>query len=101
MITALVLLAALSANGAGAPPPQEPASSLEQAVARVQHDTGGTILSVDMQHRGKRAEYRIKVLTPDGHVRVVAVPAEVPAASGSIDSTKSPAADGAGSKEKH
>ncbi|BBD79475.1 PepSY domain-containing protein [Aerosticca soli] len=70
--------------------------SLEQAVAHVQQESGGTILSADTQHRGRRVEYRIKVLTPDGHVRVLAVPAD-----GSAESTKSPAGNGAGGKEKH
>jgi hypothetical protein len=45
--------------------------TLEEAVAKVQHDTGGKVLSADTRKVGKTTEYRLKVLTPDGHVRVV------------------------------
>jgi len=99
MAKPLFLLCLLACAGAAAAAQQAPALSLEQVVSRVQHDTGGTILAADLQHRGKRVEYRIKVLTPDGHVRVLAVPAD--AAPAAADSTKTPPGNGAGNKEKH
>lgn len=49
------------------------ALTLEQAVARVQARTRGKVLGADTQRRGDIIEYRIKVLTPNGHVRVVPV----------------------------
>ncbi len=42
-------------------------------MAQVQKRTSGKVLGVDTQHRGHIIEYRIKVLTPNGHVRVVPV----------------------------
>ncbi|GAB3030040.1 MULTISPECIES: PepSY domain-containing protein [Oleiagrimonas] len=45
--------------------------TLEQAVARVQNQTGGKVLKADSRNFGRIVEYRIKVLTPKGHVRVV------------------------------
>lgn len=71
--------------------------TLEQAVAKVQDDTGGKILSADPRQLGRRVEYRIKVLTPDGHVRIVVISSEAPRTG----SGKNPAGNGAGNKEKH
>jgi len=45
-------------------------------VAKVQQETSGKVLSVQTLTMGKRKFYRIKVLTPDGQVRVVQVAAE-------------------------
>jgi hypothetical protein len=45
--------------------------TLEQAVAHVQNQTGGKVLKADSRNLGRFTEYRIKVLTPEGHVRVV------------------------------
>ncbi len=45
--------------------------TLEQAVARVQNQVGGKVLKADSRNLGRVTEYRIKVLTPDGYVRVV------------------------------
>lgn len=50
--------------------------SVEQAVQRVQQQTSGKVLSVQVVTMGKHKLYRIKVLTPDGQMRVVQVPAE-------------------------
>jgi uncharacterized membrane protein YkoI len=50
--------------------------SLQEAMARVEHDTHGKVLSAETQHNGKQTVYRIKVLTPDGQVKVVEVPAD-------------------------
>lgn len=51
-------------------PPRSPLT-LEQAVQRVQNRTGGKVLKADSRNLGRIVEYRIKVLTPTGHVRVV------------------------------
>jgi hypothetical protein len=48
----------------------------QEAVAKVQQETSGKVLSVQTLMQGKRKVYRIKVLTLDGQVRVVQVPAE-------------------------
>jgi hypothetical protein len=61
---------------AGAPPSFAPQvaqqrMSIEQAIARVQRQTGGRVL--DARNEGQ--QYRIKVLTRNGEVRVVYVDA--------------------------
>ncbi|HTV86450.1 MAG TPA: hypothetical protein VME63_13640 [Dyella sp.] len=76
--------------------------SLEQAVQQVQQREGGKVLSAEPRHIGRRVEYRIKVLTPEGHVRVLAVPAEpgrAPAAA--QPSNKKFPNGGSNKKEKH
>ncbi|MGA9334824.1 MAG: hypothetical protein WBV39_11155 [Rudaea sp.] len=50
--------------------------SLHDAIVKVEHDTHGKVLSAEIRHSGKRTIYRIKVLTRDGQVRVIEVPAE-------------------------
>jgi hypothetical protein len=50
--------------------------SLQEAVAQAQREVEGKVLSVQTLNVGKRKIYRIKVLTHDGRVRVVQVPAE-------------------------
>jgi len=50
--------------------------SVQEAVAQVQRDTSGKVLSVQTLTIGKRKVYRIKVLTHDGQVRVVQIQAE-------------------------
>ena len=50
--------------------------SAPEAVAKVQQETSGKVLSVQTLMTGKHKFYRIKVLTPDGQVRVVQVAAE-------------------------
>lgn len=79
---------------------QASALTLDQAVERVQHDTGGKVLSADRREFGRRTEYRIKVLTPEGHVRTLTVPAEPDRRAAPATSTKNPAASGRGNKEK-
>ncbi|TCV95819.1 hypothetical protein EC912_102164 [Luteibacter rhizovicinus] len=70
------------------------ALTLEQAVSKVQKDTGGKVLSADTRlvERGRITEYRVKVLTLDGHVRVVPVRTET---------AKIPEATDRDNKEKH
>jgi hypothetical protein len=79
----------------------EPAISLEQAVAQVQRETGGKVLSASTVRRGRSSfEHRVKVLTPNGHVRVVTVTTDA-GKPASYDSTKNPSSDGEINKEKH
>ena len=40
-------------------------------VRRIERETGGRVLKVEPIHRGGRDVSRVKVLTPDGRVRVV------------------------------
>lgn len=74
---ALQVCAVLALAG---PPPRSarpPASApvhptnLEQAVKQVQHQTQGHILAADSFARGQSKVYRIKVLTPQGRVKVM------------------------------
>jgi uncharacterized membrane protein YkoI len=50
--------------------------SLQDAVAKVERESHGKVLSAETKHNGKRTVYRIKVLTHDGQVRVIEVPAD-------------------------
>jgi len=50
--------------------------SVQEAVAKAQQETNGKVLSVQTLTMGKRKVYRIKVLTHDGQVRVVQIPAD-------------------------
>jgi hypothetical protein len=73
---ACLLSAGLAQAFARKPPAQPPPTSshpatLEQAVKQVQRQTRGHILAADTVTRGKTNMYRIKVLTPQGQVRVV------------------------------
>ena len=74
----------LAAVAAAAPPrsapvrprsaPMRPSAhpaTLEQAVKQVQRQTRGHILAADTVSRGRTDVYRIKVLTPQGKVRVM------------------------------
>ena len=47
--------------------------SLDEAVARVRRDTGGRVLAAEARENRGRTVYRIKVLLPNGSVRVVNV----------------------------
>ena len=77
------------------------AVTLDQAVQRVQQETGGTILSAEQRSFGRRLEYRIKVLTPEGHVRVMAISSEASKNPPSTHSNKNPSARAADRKERH
>jgi len=100
--TALLLMLSMAAAAmAGQSTSAEPAMSLEQAVVQVQKETGGKVLSASTVRRGRSSfEHRVKVLTPEGHVRVVTVTTEA-AKTASNDSTKNPSSDGESNKEKH
>ena len=49
--------------------------SLDEAVARVRRDTGGRVLSAQAREDRGRTIYRIKVLLPNGAVRIISVDA--------------------------
>lgn len=50
--------------------------TLKQAIQQVRKQTGGRILdATTVEIKGKRV-HRIKVLTPDGRVKVITIPAE-------------------------
>lgn len=46
-------------------------SRLPESVARVERETGGKVLQVKPIQRGDREIYRMKVLTPEGRVKVM------------------------------
>ena len=96
-----MLLAALIPLAGTAAQSKQPAVTLDQAVLQVQQDTGGKVLSAESRGIGRRVEYRIKVLTPDGHVKVMAISSEASKNPASARSTKNPPGRKAGSKEKH
>lgn len=57
-------------------PRQQEGISLDEAVARVRRETGGRVLSAEARGGGGATVYRIKVLLPNGAVRVVHVDAQ-------------------------
>jgi uncharacterized membrane protein YkoI len=67
----ILLLASLLAATTLAVQADDRVGSLQEAVEQVQRETGGRVLSADTVRAGPRELYRIKVLTPDGRVRVV------------------------------
>ena len=69
IVSLLALVVGLSVPAAA----MAAANSLKQAVQQVKRNTGGKVLSANTVVRGNREVYRIKVLTQDGHVRVVQV----------------------------
>jgi uncharacterized membrane protein YkoI len=66
----LAVCAAVAAGSAGA------AASLQDAITKVERETRGKVLSAETKHNGRSTVYRIKVLTRDGQVRVIEVPAD-------------------------
>lgn len=52
-----------------------PGISLDEAVQRIRRETGGRILAADTIRNNGTITYRIKVLMPDGRVRVFHVDA--------------------------
>ena len=71
-----ILYSLLLATAVLASPVQaQRAVDLQDAVERVQRQTGGRILSAETVRSGRQKLYRVKVLTPEGRVQVVTVPA--------------------------
>ncbi|MFT3790329.1 MAG: hypothetical protein QM741_04465 [Rudaea sp.] len=52
------------------------ALTMQEAIAKVQHESGGKVLSAETKMQGHKTIYRIKVLTRDGQVKIIEVPAE-------------------------
>lgn len=50
--------------------------TVQEAIVQAQQETRGKVLSVQTLHVGKHKIYRIKVITHDGLVRIIEVPAE-------------------------
>jgi uncharacterized membrane protein YkoI len=71
-IIVLLAVCALSPHHAHAAP-----LTLQEAIAKVQHQTGGRVLSAESKTQEKKTIYRIKVLTRDGQVKIIEVPAEI------------------------
>jgi hypothetical protein len=68
---AIALFAALFAAGSACA-----SVTLQDAIAKVERETHGKVLSAETKGSGRSAVYRIKVLTRDGQVKVIEVPAE-------------------------
>jgi len=102
-LLALLALALGMSPAAAAAQAKSTDLSLGEAVTRVQQETNGQVLSAETRRYDRRTEYRIKVLTPQGHVRVVTIPASNgDSARPPSPSTRNPPARRAGgSKEKH
>lgn len=49
----------------------DPHARLYESVRRIEQETGGKVLQVRPIQRGDREVYRMKVLTPDGRVKIV------------------------------
>ena len=71
LATALFACVAVFAAG-----PVRAAVSLQDAISKVERDTHGKVLSAETKHNGRATVYRIKVITRDGQVRVIEVPAD-------------------------
>jgi hypothetical protein len=99
-IPALLISLVVGASGLAVAQSAESTVTLDQAVLQVQQETGGKVLSAEQRGVGRRQEYRIKVLTADGHVRVMVVSSESGKNPSSAQSTKNPPAKNAGRKEK-
>jgi uncharacterized membrane protein YkoI len=70
----MVLLLAVAA--ATMPCAEAAALTRQEAIAQVQRETGGKVLSAETKQVGRQIIYRIKVLTRDGKVKIVEVPAD-------------------------
>lgn len=99
-ILALLLLSAVVPLAAAGNQESEPAISQEQAVIQVQRETGGKVLSASTMISGHRFVHRIKILTPNGHVREMLLRTDAVKPGSPVDTTKKPAGNGAGNKEK-
>lgn len=84
LIGFLVILLSLAATGveaetrdrdwkSGRPTHEKgrPGLTLDEAVEQARRETGGRILSFETEDRNGRPGYRIKILTPDGRVRII------------------------------
>ena len=100
-ILALLIWVAMAAAAMASAQSAESVITLDQAVLKVQQDTGGRVLSAEPHRVDRKLKYFIKVLKPDGHVQKLVVSSEASKNPASGQSTKNPPAKRAGSKEKH
>ena len=70
LLASSLALFALAAGVAMAAP-----MTLKDAIAKVERDTGAKVLSAETKRAGRQTVYRIKVLTREGQVKVIEVPA--------------------------
>lgn len=73
LLLLIALVATAEALAQGAPPPRRDPRANEAAdtVRRVEIETGGDVLRAEPMQRSGREVYRLKVLTPEGRVRVM------------------------------
>lgn len=83
----LMLVCALGAGAAQArdrdagPQEPRPRPGMGESLRRIERESGGTVLSAQPQQRDGREVYRVKLITPQGRVRVLHEdPARVPRA---------------------
>ena len=69
LLSATLVLTSTSASAAGRD--AERRDRMPESVQRVENETGGRVLQVRPVQRGDREVYRMKVLTPEGRVRVM------------------------------
>lgn len=91
----------LTVGPALAQPPSQGGMTLDQAVTQLQQRIGGKVLSAEPRHIGRKVEYRIKVLTPEGYVRVITVPSNATQVPSAAQSSPKKPANGGTKKEKH
>ena len=70
-----IALLALAAAATVLPAASAPPLSLKDAIAKVERETGAKVLSAESKRSGRQTVYRIKVLTRQGQVKVIEVPA--------------------------
>ncbi len=74
LLAALIALTGVTADEATAAKKRRSAEmSASEAAAEVQRRTGGQALGVEEENQDGRKVFRVRVLTPDGRVREIAV----------------------------
>ena len=74
-VPVLSVVFVLALLAAPAPAFAQRAVTLRDAVEQVERSTGGKVIAASRVRVGKSKMFRIKVLTADGRVRVIQVPA--------------------------
>jgi hypothetical protein len=69
LLLAAATFVAVPAHAAGRE--EDPRARLPESIRRIETETGGRVLQVRPMQRGDREIYRMKVLTPEGRVRVM------------------------------
>lgn len=73
LLTSLLTLAAfcVGSQAWASPLDDDRREQMPESVRRIESETGGRVLQVRPMQRGNREIYRMKVLTPEGRIRVV------------------------------